>query len=177
MRKTLAIIGGVVVVLVAAVLLYAATRPDTFRLQRAATIKAPPEKIAAILGDFHGWQAWSPWEKMDPAMKRSFSGAPKGKGAVYAWVGNKEVGEGRMEITEAAPARVAIDLDFVKPFEAHNKVVFALAPKGDATEVTWSMQGPLPYVAKVVHVILDMDGMVGKQFETGLANLKALAEK
>lgn len=177
MKKTLAIIGSVLAVLVAAVLLYAATKPDTFRVQRAASIKAPPEKIVAVLSDFHGWEAWSPWEKLDPAMKRSHSGAAKGKGAVYAWQGNKEVGEGRMEITEAAATRVAIDLDFVKPFEAHNKVVFTLAPKGDATEVTWTMQGPLPYVAKVVHVVFDMDGMVGKQFETGLANLKAVAEK
>ena len=177
MRRTLAIIGGVVAVALAAVLIYAATKPDVFRVQRATTIKAPPEKIAAALGDFRGWQAWSPWEKMDPAMKRSYSGAAKGKGAVYAWVGNKDVGEGRMEITEVTPSRVAMDLDFVKPFEAHNKVVFALVPKGDSTEVTWNMQGPLPYVAKVVHVFFDMDGMVGKQFETGLANLKALAEK
>jgi hypothetical protein len=177
MRRTLAIIGGAVAVLLAAVLLYAATKPDIFRVQRATSIKAPPEKIAAVLGDFHGWQAWSQWEKMDPAMKRSYSGAAKGKGAVYAWEGNKDVGQGRMEITEAAPRRVAMDLDFIKPFEAHNKVVFTLAPKGDSTEVSWDMQGPLPYVAKVVHVFLDMDGMVGKQFETGRANLKTFSEK
>ncbi len=175
--KMLKIIGIAVLVVVGAVLVLAAFRPDSFRIQRAATIKAPPEKIAAVLSDFHGWEAWSPWEKMDPALKRSYSGAAKGKGAVYAWQGNREVGEGRMEITEAAPSRVAIDLDFVKPFEAHNKVVFTLVPKGDSTEVTWAMQGPLPYVAKVVHVVFDMDGMVGKQFETGLANLKAVAEK
>jgi Polyketide cyclase / dehydrase and lipid transport len=177
MLKTLAIIGGLVAVLLAAALVYAATKPDVFRVQRAATIKAPPEKIAAVLSDFHGWEAWSPWEKMDPAMKRSYSGAAKGKGAVYAWEGNKDVGQGRMEITEVAPSRVAMDLDFVKPFEAHNKVVFTLAPKGDSTEVTWAMQGPLPYVAKVVHVFFDMDSMVGKQFETGLADLKTLTEK
>ena len=171
------IIGIAVVVLIGAVLIFAATKPDTFRVQRAASIKAPPEKISAALTDLRGWQAWSPWEKMDPALKRSYSGAEKGKGAVYAWVGNKDVGEGRMEITEAAPSRVTMDLDFVKPFEAHNKVVFTLVPKGDATEVTWTMQGPLPYMAKLVHLFLDMDGMVGKQFETGLANLKTLAEK
>jgi len=177
MRKALTIIGGAIAVLLAAVLLYAATKPDIFRVQRAASIKAPPEKIAALLGDFHGWEAWSPWEKMDPAMKRRYSGAAKGKGAVYAWEGNGSVGQGRMEITDAAASRVAMDLDFVKPFEAHNKVVFTLAPKGDSTEVTWAMQGPVPYMAKVVHVFLDMDSMVGKQFETGLANLKTLTEK
>lgn len=177
MRKTLTIIGGVVTVLLAAVLIYAATKPDTFRLQRAASIKAPAEKIVAVLSDFRGWEAWSPWEKLDPAMKRSYSGSAKGKGAVYAWQGNSDVGHGRMEITEAAPTRVAMDLDFVKPFEAHNKVVFSLVPKGDFTEVTWAMQGPLPYMAKVMHVVIDVDGMVGKQFEIGLASLKALAEK
>ena len=170
-------IGIVVIVLIAGVLIFAATKPDTFRVQRAASIKAPPEKIAAVLGDFHGWEAWSPWEKMDPAMKRSYSGAPKGKGAVYAWEGNGKVGQGRMEITEDAPSRVAMDLDFAKPFEAHNKVVFTLAPKGDSTEVVWSMQGPVPYVAKIVHVFVDMDSMVGGQFETGLANLKSVTEK
>ena len=175
--KMLKIIGIAVLVVVGAVLVLAAFRPDSFRVQRAATIKAPPEKIAAVLSDFRGWEAWSPWEKMDPAMKRSYSGAPKGKGAVYAWQGNSEVGQGRMEITEAAPSRVALNLDFVKPFEAHNKVEFTLTPKGDATEVTWSMVGPVPYVAKIVHLFVDMDRMVGKQFETGLANLKAVAEK
>ena len=171
------IIAAVVALLIAAVLIFAATRPDTFRVQRATSIKAPPQKIAAVLSDFHDWQAWSPWEKMDPAMQRSYSGAAKGKGAVYSWEGNKDVGQGRMEITEATPTRVAMDLEFVKPFAAHNKVVFTLAPKGDATEVSWDMQGPLPYVAKLVHLFLDMDGMVGKQFETGLANLKTLTEK
>jgi Polyketide cyclase / dehydrase and lipid transport len=174
MLKTIAI---VVVVLIAGVLIFAATKPDTFRVQRSASIKAPPEKISAVLSDFHGWEAWSPWEKMDPAMKRSYSGAAKGKGAAYAWEGNSKVGQGRMEITDAAPSRVAMDLDFVKPFEAHNKVVFTLAPKGDATEVTWAMQGPVPYMAKIVHVFMDMDSMVGGQFETGLANLKAVSEK
>src|SRR4051812_33330828 len=99
MKKTLVVIGGLVAVLVAAVLVYAGTKPDVFRVQRATSIKAPPEKIAAVLGDFHAWEAWSPWEKMDPSMKRSFTGEPKGKGAIYLWQGNGKVGEGRMEIT------------------------------------------------------------------------------
>ena len=174
MLKTIAV---VVVVLIAGVLVYAATKPDVFRVQRTASIKAPPEKIAAVLSDFHGWQAWSPWEKMDPAMKRSYSGAEKGKGAAYAWEGNGKVGQGHMEITDAAPSRVALNLDFIKPFEAHNKVVFTLAPKGDATEVNWAMQGPVPYLAKIVHVFMDMDSVVGGQFEAGLANLKTITEK
>jgi hypothetical protein len=170
-------IAVVVVVLIAGVLVFAATKPDTFRVQRSASIKAPPEKIAAVLSDFHAWQGWSPWEKMDPAMKRSYSGAEKGKGAAYAWEGNGKVGQGRMEIIDAAPSRVALDLDFVKPFEGHNKVVFTLAPQGDATEVNWAMQGPMPYVSKVISVFCDMDGMIGKEFENGLANLKTLTEK
>ena len=167
----------ILVVAIAGVLALATTRPDVFRVQRSASIQAPPEKIHAVLSDFRGWEAWSPWEKLDPAMKRSYSGAASGKGAVYAWEGNGNVGQGRMEITDAAPSRVAMDLDFVKPFEAHNKVEFLLTPKGGATEVTWSMRGGVPYLAKIVHLFIDMDAMVGGQFETGLANLKRLSEK
>jgi uncharacterized protein YndB with AHSA1/START domain len=168
----------VVVVLIAALLAYAATRPDTFRVERSATIKAPPEKIFAILNDFQRWETWSPWEKKDPAMKRTLTVVTGGKGAVYSWEGNKEVGEGRMEIAESVPpSRLVIKLDFVKPFEAHNRVQFALAPQGDATNVTWAMEGDTPYLAKIVHVFLDMDKLVGRDFETGLANLKAVAEK
>ena len=175
--KAVKIILVVLAVAVAGVLAFAATKPDSFSVQRAASIKAPPEKISAVLSDFRAWDAWSPWEKVDPKMKRSYSGEPKGKGAKYAWAGNSEVGEGSMTITDAQPSRVALDLDFVKPFEGHNKVVFTLAPKGDATEVTWSMSGPSPYVTKVIQVFCDMDGMIGKQFESGLADLKAVAEK
>ena len=168
----------VVAVLIAALLVFAATRPDTFRVQRAASIKAPPEKVFALLNDFQRWEAWSPWEKKDPAMKRTFSAVTSGKGAQYAWEGNKDVGQGRMEIAESVPpSKVAIKLDFVKPFEAHNTVEFTLEPKGEATNVTWAMQGDTPYLAKIVHVFLDMDKMVGKDFDAGLANLKTLAEK
>ncbi len=168
----------VVAVLIAAVLAFAATKPDTFRVQRAASIKAPPEKIFAVLNDFQRWETWSPWEKKDPAMKRTFSVVSSGKGAVYSWEGNKEVGEGRMEIAESVPpSRLAIKLDFLKPFEAHNTVQFTLEPKGDATSVTWAMQGPSPYLVKIMHVFVDMDSLVGKDFEAGLANLKAVAEK
>jgi hypothetical protein len=174
--KIIKIVLIVLVVAVAGVLAFAATKPDSFRVQRSASIKAPPEKISAVLSDFQAWKAWSPWEKMDPAMKRSYGGALKGKGATYAWDGN-EVGQGRMEITEAATNRVALDLDFVKPFEAHNKVEFTLQPKGDATELTWAMVGPVPYPAKILHVFVNMDRMVGSQFEAGLADLKTLTEK
>jgi len=166
-----------VVVLLAALLIYAATQPDTFRIQRATSIKAPPEKIFAVLNDFMRWEAWSPWEKKDPAMKRTFSAVTSGKGAVYAWEGNSDVGHGRMEIAESvAPSKVAIKLDFVKPFETHNMVEFTLEPKGDSTNVTWAMQGPMPYISKLITVFVNMDSMVGKDFEAGLANLKAVAE-
>ena len=174
----LKIIGIVIVVLIAGVLILAATKPDTFRVQRAASIKAPPEKIFALINDFNRWGAWSPWEKKDPAMKRTFGATTTGKGAVYAWEGNKDVGQGRMEIAESVPpSKVALNLDFVKPFEAHNLVEFTLERKGDATNVTWAMQGDTPYFAKIIHVFINMDKMVGKDFETGLANLKTAAEQ
>jgi|SRR5262245_14147 len=170
-------IGIIFVLLIAGVLILAATRPDTFRVERSTSIKAPPDKVFAFINDFDRWSAWSPWEKKDPAMKRSF-GAKSGKGATYAWDGNKDVGQGRMEIADSVPpSRVAIKLDFVKPFEAHNDVVFTLEPKGDTTSVKWTMQGQTPYFAKIVHLFLDMDKMVGKDFEAGLANLRAAAEK
>jgi len=167
----------VVVVLIAALLAYAATRPNNFRVQRRASIKASPEKIFPLIADFHNWTSWSPWEKKDPALKRTFSGAPNGKGAVYAWEGNRDVGSGRMEITEASsPSKVKIQLDFIKPFEGHNVVDFTLQPVGGETNVTWDMAGPLAYVMRVFGIFFSMDKMIGKDFETGLANLKAVAE-
>jgi len=175
MIKTIAI---VIVVVIAAILIFAATKPETFTVQRAASIKAPPEKIFAVLDDFHNWGVWSPWEKMDPDMKRTFSGAANGQGAVYEWQGNSKVGQGRMEITDAtAPSQVTIKLDFIKPFEGHNVAEFVLQPSGDATNVTWTMRGPSPYIAKVMSVFCNMDSMIGKDFEAGLANLKAATEK
>ena len=167
-----------VVVLVAALLAYAATRPDTFRVERTTSIKAPPEKIFALINDLHDWVAWSPFEKKDPAMKRTLSGAPNGKGAVYEWEGNKEIGKGRMEITETSPpSRVSIKLDFVEPFEAHNVVDFTLVPQGDATNVTWAIHGPNPFISRVIGIFCNMDRMIGKDFEAGLADLKTIAEK
>ena len=168
----------VVAVLLAAVLIYAATRPDTFRIQRSASINAPPEKVFALINDFHGWSAWSAWEKKDPAMKRTFSGPASGNGAVYEWDGNSSVGKGRMEITESSPSsKIAIKLDFIKPFEGHNVATFTLEPQGGATMVTWAMDGPSPYIAKLMGVLFNMDKMIGADFEAGLANLKAAAEK
>ena len=175
MLKTIAIAA---LVLLAAVLLFAATRPDSFQVQRSARIKAPPEKIFAFINDLHRWNAWSPYERKDPAMQRTLSGAAVGKGAVYEWNGNKEVGQGRMEIVASSPpAQVTIQLDFVKPFEGHNIAEFALQPEGDATNVTWALHGPSPYIAKVMGLFFSMDNMIGRDFEAGLANLKLVAEK
>jgi uncharacterized protein YndB with AHSA1/START domain len=179
MIKTVVIAVLVLLVIAAAVILaLAAMKPDTFRVQRAMTIKAPPDAIFALINDFHAWGRWSPWEKKDPAMKRTFSGAPSGKGAAYAWEGDKNVGQGSMEILESTtPSKIAIKLDFVKPFEAHNMVVFSLESKSDATTVTWNMEGPTPFFGKIIHLFLDTDKMVGNDFETGLTNLKAASEK
>ena len=137
---------------IAIILILAATKPDTFSVQRATVVKAPPERIFPLINDFHQWGTWSPYENKDPAMKRSYSGVASGKGAVYAWEGNKNVGSGRMEILDAsAPSKIVIKLDFFTPFEGHNTAEFTMLPQGDA--------------------------MVGKDFEIGLANLKRLTEK
>lgn len=163
---------------VAVVLVLAANRPGTFRVERTARIQAPPEKVQGYIEDFHLWAQWSPFEKLDPQMQRSFSGTEKGRGAVYAWEGNGKAGAGRMEILEIDPgSRVTIALDFRKPFKASNTAEFTLAPRDGGTEVTWAMFGPVPFVAKIMHLFFDVDRMVGKDFEAGLANLKALAEK
>src|SRR5689334_7751169 len=174
----LKIIGIVAALVVAAVLGIAATRPDTFRVERSASISAPPDKIYPLINDFHAWQAWSPWEKMDPAMKRTFGDNTVGKGATYTWEGNSKVGQGSMQITEsAAPSKVTIDLHFIKPMEGRDVAEFTLTPNGNATTVSWAMHGPNPFIAKVIGLFCNMDRMIGKDFETGLGNLKALAEK
>jgi uncharacterized protein YndB with AHSA1/START domain len=182
MFEIIAIIAAVLAIAIAIVLILAATKPDTFRVQRATTVEAPPEKIFPLINDFHQWGTWSPYENKDPAMKRSYSGAASGKGAVYAWDGNKSVGSGRMEILDtSAPSKIVIKLDFFTPFEGHNTAEFTMLPQGDATNVTtnvtWLMHGPSPFMGKIMHVFINMDRMVGKDFEIGLANLKKLAER
>ena len=167
----------VVLVLVVAVLGYAATGPDRLHIERSAAIKAPPEKIFPLINDFHSWNRWSPYEKIDPAMKRTFSGPASGRGAVYQWDGNSQVGAGRMEIAETSnPSRVTIKLDFTKPLEGHNIAEFTLVPQGDITMVTWTMDGPNTYLGKLIGVFVSMDAMIGGAFETGLKDLKAIAE-
>ena len=168
-----------IVLLVAAVLVYAAFKPDSFRVERSITIKAPPAKVQALIEDFTQWQAWSPWEHIDPTLKRDMSGAPRGVGAVYSWKGDGKAGQGRMEIVESKPAAlVKIKLDFIKPFPSNNIAEFTLQPEGgDSTRVNWAMHGGSPYMVKLMTTFVSMDGMVGKDFEQGLTSLKAAAEK
>ena len=175
--KVLKALGILIVLGVLVVVGLAFTKPDSFEVRRQTDIKAPPEKIVAALTDFHTWAAWSPWEKIDPDMKKFFTGPERGVGAGYAWQGNAKAGSGRMEITEVTPQKVTIKLDFLKPFEAHSFVDFLLEPKGETTQVTWVMRGQNPFMAKVMQVFTSMDKMVGKDFETGLASLKSVAEK
>ncbi len=171
------IIALVAVVLIIALLVYAATKPDTFRVQRSASIKALPEKIFPLINDLRSFNTWNPYEKKDPNVKGSYSGPASGKGAAYAFDGNKDVGKGSIEIVESSPpSKVTMRLTMIKPFEAHNIVEFTLEAKGDSTNVTWAMHGPLPYIAKVIHIFFNMDSMVGKDFETGLTNLKTVSE-
>jgi len=166
-----------IVVLVAGLLAFAATRPDSFRIERSASIKAPPDKVFAQINDFHRWTAWSPWEKLDPQLKRSYTGAERGKGAAYAWEGDSKVGAGRMEVMEsAAPSKIVIKLDFIKPFEGHNTAEFTLLADSGGTRVTWAMFGPSPYLSKVMGMFFSMDSVIGGYFEQGLANLKAISE-
>jgi len=178
MFELIIIIAIVLAIAIAVILILAATKPDTFRIERSAVISAPAERIFAVLSDFHQWGGWSPWETKDPNMKRSYSGAERGKGAVYGWEGDKNVGTGRMEILEAnTPSKLAIKLDFFKPFEAHNTAEFTMLPQGNATNVHWVMHGPATLMSKVMGVFINFDKMVGKDFEACLANLKRLTEK
>ena len=160
---------------IAGVLGIAARKPDTFRVQRTTVIGAPPESIHPLIDDFHRWAEWSPYEKLDPEMKKTYSGAASGRGAAYAWEGTRS-GIGRMEITGTTPERITIQLDFTKPFEAHNIATFTLQPRAGGTEVTWAMDGPAPFAHKVMGVFVNMDNLVGKDFAAGLANLKAIVE-
>lgn len=178
MLKTILLsVAAILVTGIVIVLILAAMKPDTFTLRRSLAINAPPERIFPLINEFRNWTAWSPWEKLDPNLKRDYSGAPAGVGSVYAWEGDKKVGQGRMEIVEAAsPSKIGLKLDFVRPFEAHNDVTFALEPAGAATKVIWTMTGPTPFIGKIFHVFVDMDRMVGRDFEAGLASMKAAAE-
>jgi hypothetical protein len=178
MFETLMIIAIVLAVAIAAVLILAATKPDRFSVRRSATINASADKVFPLIADFHEWRKWSPWEDRDPELKRTYGGAERGKGAVYAWEGNKNVGSGRMEILEAnSPSLVKIQLDFLKPFEAHNIAEFTMLPQGNATNLSWVMSGPAPFMSKLMQVFMSFDKMIGKDFEAGLAKIKSVSEQ
>lgn len=164
-------------VLILIVLAAAALQPGTYSVTRSIAIKAPPEKIQPLISDFHQWTLWSPWEHLDPGMTRTFSGAPKDLGAVYAWQGNREVGAGRMEVISLTPSKVGIKLDFYVPVHSSSLTDFVLEPKGDITQVTWTMSGKTDYVAKLMGIFVSMDSMIGPAFDSGLSKLKAVAEK
>ncbi len=178
MWKFLKIVGAVLLVAVAAILVYASTRPDSFRVERSAAMNAPPEKIFPYIDGLKRWTEWSPYEGRDPGMKRVYSGAESGKGAVYEWDGNDNVGKGRMEIVDSkSPNKVVIKLDFLKPFEGHNTAELTVQPKGGQTIVTWAMYGPSTFMTKLVGTFMDMDDMIGRDFAAGLAKLKTIVEK
>ena len=166
-----------VAVLLVALAVVIATRPATFRVSRSTVVAAPAEALYARIADFHAWQAWSPWEGLDPSMKREFAGPASGTGAEYGWSGNDEVGKGRMTVTEARRGeRVAIRLEFIEPFASVNETEFALAPAAGGTRVEWTMTGHNDFVGKAFGLFVDVEKMVGADFEKGLAKMKALAE-
>ena len=164
-------------VVIAAILLFATTRPDTFHVERTATIAAPPAAVYARVAKFAEWDAWSPWAKLDPGMTRSFGGTDGEVGATYDWSGNSKVGKGRMTFTALEPtSRVVIDLEFLEPMASTSAATFTLAPQGEGTHVTWAMDGPMNYLSKVMCLFMSMDRMIGGDFEKGLASLETLAE-
>lgn len=180
MLEIIAIIAALLAVAIAVVLILASMKPDSFTVRRSAVMQAPAERIFPWINNFQQWTKWSPWENRDPALKRTYSGSDSGKGAVYAWDGNKNVGSGRMEILDASsPSKIVIKLDFFKPFEAHNTAEFTFAPERDAsaTDVIWIMRGRSSFMSKVMQVFMNFDAMIGRDFEVGLANLKKLAEQ
>lgn len=171
------ILAGVVVAALAVFLIVAAARPNSFRFQRSGRMRAPAAEVFALVNDFHAWQEWSPWAKMDPAAKNTFDGPAAGAGAMFAWEGNRKVGAGRMTILESVPAeRLRIKLEFTKPMAATSEAHFTFEPQGDETVVTWAMTGDQSYVCKCMGLVMNMDRCVGKEFEKGLASMREIAE-
>lgn len=170
-------IGSVIVLAVVVILIIAATKPDTYVVERTATINATPDKVAALVNDFHNWNKWSPWAQLDPSMRVTYAGSPSGPGAIYEWKGNSKVGSGRMQIVSVMPTKTTIKLDFLEPFASHSTANFLIEPEGTGTRVTWVMDGPMTYFpGKLMCVFTNMDKMIGPDFDKGLANLKSAAE-
>jgi len=178
MLKILAIAAAVIAIGVIGILAYAATLPDNFQIQRSVSIKAPPERIFPLVNNLKTMNDWNPFAKQDPTIRLTYTEPASGKGAANDWTSDGRAGQGRLEITESVPpSRVTMRLDTIKPMEGHNTIVFALRPQADGTDVSWSMTGTCPYIAKVIQVFVSMDRMLGGTFEQGLADLKAMAEK
>ena len=177
LKKVVLAVLAVVVLVVGVFCVVVAMQPTDFKITRAATFNATPDKVFEQVNDFHKWDAWSPWAKIDPAMKTSYSGPASGAGASYAWVGNSDVGEGKMTITESHPsAHIKIDLDFIAPFAAKNVTEFTFKPEGDKTIATWLMAGNKNFIMKAICMFMDMDKVVGGDFEKGLAQMKPVVE-
>jgi hypothetical protein len=174
MLKTILVI---LVVAVIAILILVAIKPATYHVERSTTIAAAPDKISPLIADFHNWNEWSPWAKLDPNMHVRYSGPSAGQGAIYEWEGNNKVGKGRMEILAADPTLTSIKLDFLSPFASHNRTNFVLQPQGSTTRVTWTMDGPNTFASKLMSLFVSMDKMIGKDFDTGLGQLKSAAER
>lgn len=177
LKKILLSLVAIVVLAVGLVLVLATGKPDTFRVERSVLIAAPAEAVFPHIDDLHAWERWSAYETKDPDMQRTHSGPARGVGATYAWDGDDNVGAGRMEIVQSQPVRhVRIRLNFLRPFETESLSDFTLVPEAGGTRVTWAMEGPALFVTKIMQVLFDMDAMIGRDFEVGLANLKARAE-
>jgi hypothetical protein len=173
LKKILIAVAVIIVVMVVIV----ALQPTEFRVARSTTISAPAPAVFAQVNDFHKWQAWNPWGKIDPAMKQTYEGAPAGIGAIYTWAGNNEVGEGRMTITESRPSElIRIKMEFFKPFAGISTAEFTFKPEGNQTAVTWRMSGENNFMAKAMHLFMNMDKMIGGQFDKGLAQMKSIVE-
>ena len=166
-----------VAVLILLLVILVAMQPGDFRVVRSASMGAPPADVFAQVNDLHKWEAWSPWAKIDPAMKQTYDGQPAGSGAIYSWNGNSQVGEGRMTITESRPSElVRFKLDFLKPFKGTNSAEFAFIPEGGQTRVTWTMSGQNSFFAKAIGLVINCDNMIGKQFEKGLEQLNLVTQ-
>jgi Polyketide cyclase / dehydrase and lipid transport len=167
----------VVALLIIVLIIVIALQAPSYTVTRSANIAASPPAVFAHVNDFHNWEAWSPWAKLDPGMKQSFQGAPAGAGAIYSWVGNKQVGEGRMTITESRPSDlVRIKLEFIKPFASIADTEFTFKPEGNQTAVTWTMSGQKNFMSKAFGLFMNMDKMIGRDFEKGLAQMKSVVE-
>ena len=176
-KKAILGILALIVLVVVVFCVVVAMQPSDFKVSRSFTFSAPAAVVFEQVNDFHKWDAWSPWAKIDPAMKVTYAGPPSGVGSSYAWVGNSDVGEGKMAITQSHPSEhIAIDLDFIKPFAAKNVTEFTFKPNGDKTDVTWTMTGKNNFLMKAMSLAMNMDKMIGADFEKGLAQMKPLVE-